>query len=233
MGRDPMIDAQSLSRDFSLPGGQVCHALRGITLRIDAGEYVAVLGKSGSGKSTLMNLVAGLDHPTGGTLRVAGRDLSRLGENALAAWRGGSVGVVFQFFQLMPTLTVSENLVLAMELVGRFAPNERLPRALELLDRVGLADQARKLPSTLSGGQQQRAAIARALANDPPLLVADEPTGNLDSETAADLGRLFDRLAADGKTLVVVTHDAALARAAHRVISLRDGTVLDDVRAAA
>jgi putative ABC transport system ATP-binding protein len=232
MPHEPMIEATALERSYDLPGGLACRALRGLTLRIDAGEYVAILGKSGSGKSTLLNLFAGLDQPSAGTLRVGGADLARMGENALAAWRGKRVGVVFQFFQLLPTLTVAENIVLAMELAGSLAPAARMQRAMDLLARVGLADQARKLPSTLSGGQQQRAAVARALANDPPLLLADEPTGNLDSETAADLHALFEDLARDGKTLVVVTHDEALARAAHRVVSLRDGQVAADRTAA-
>ena len=229
MAPSAMIEVARLERTFALPGGQACNALRGISLSIEPGDYVAVLGKSGSGKSTLLNLFAGLDRPSGGSMRVAGRDLAGLGESALAAWRGANVGVVFQFFQLLPTLTVAENLMLAMELVGRFEPKVRRQRALDLLARVGLADQAHKLPATLSGGQQQRAAVARGLANDPPLLLADEPTGNLDSETAADLHALFRRLVDEGKTVVVVTHDATLAEAARRVIRLRDGQVLDDV----
>jgi len=233
MAPETMIETASLERTFALPGGQDCRALRGVTLAIDAGDYVAILGKSGSGKSTLINLFAGLDRPSAGSVRVAGSDLAGLGESALATWRGENVGVVFQFFQLLPTLTVAENLMLAMELVGRFEARLRRPRALELLERVDLADQANKLPATLSGGQQQRAAVARALANDPPLLLADEPTGNLDTETAADLHALFRRLVDDGKTVVVVTHDGVLAAAARRVISLREGQVRDDVAKAA
>jgi len=226
-----MVELHDVERTYATPGGQPCHALRGATLTLQRGEYVAILGKSGSGKSTLLNVVAGLDRPTSGTVRVAGEDLSRLGENALAAWRGAQVGVVFQFFQLLPTLTVSENLVLAMELVGRIAQRDRATRAMALLAEVGLSNEARRLPSALSGGQQQRAAVARALANDPPLLIADEPTGNLDSETAADLAGLFGRLVAEGKTLLVVTHDTALAKAAHRVVRLRDGQVLEEAAA--
>jgi putative ABC transport system ATP-binding protein len=233
MATEPMIEATSLARTFPLPGGQACQALRGISLTIAAGDYVALLGKSGSGKSTLVNLLAGLDRPSGGGVRVAGSDLGRMGESDLAAWRGATVGVVFQFFQLLPTLTVAENLVLAMELVGRIEPRLRRPRALALLERVGLADQANKLPATLSGGQQQRAAVARALANDPPLILADEPTGNLDSETAASLHALFRSLVAEGKTMVVATHDTGLAADARRVVSLRDGQVRDDVARAA
>jgi putative ABC transport system ATP-binding protein len=227
------IELEQVRKTFELRGGQHFAALRGISLSIGTGEHVAVLGKSGSGKSTLINLVAALDRPTSGCVRVAGTDLTQFGEDALALWRGRNVGVVFQFFQLMPTLTVAENLVLAMELVGHIRGGERRARALELLDRVGLGDQAHKLPSMLSGGQQQRAAIARALANDPPILVADEPTGNLDSETADEVGRLFERLAGQGKTLLVVTHDASLARRAGRVVELKDGLVLDDSARAA
>jgi ABC-type lipoprotein export system ATPase subunit len=227
-----MVRARALARTYSLPGGQKCAALRGISLDIGRGEYVAILGKSGSGKSTLLNLMAGLDRADEGELTVGGEDLARKGENAMSAWRGAHLGIVFQFFQLLPTLTARENLVLAMELVGRVPRSERDARAMSLLDRVGLTAEAHKLPTTLSGGQQQRVAIARALANDPPLLIADEPTGNLDSETAADLGSLFESLTREGKTLVVVTHDAALARAAHRVVQLRDGQVVENAIAA-
>jgi putative ABC transport system ATP-binding protein len=219
------IELEGVEKSFHLRGGQRFAALRGISLAIAAGEHVAILGRSGSGKSTLINLVAALDHPTAGRVRVAGTELASLGENALARWRGRNVGVVFQFFQLMPTLTVAENIVLAMELVGSVPAAGRRTRALDLLERVGLASEAHKLPSMLSGGQQQRAAIARALANDPPIVVADEPTGNLDSETAAAVGALFDELTNQGKTLVIVTHDAELARAAHRIVELKDGLI--------
>jgi putative ABC transport system ATP-binding protein len=229
-----MIELEGVDKSFELRGGQRAPALRAMSLAVAAGEHVAVLGKSGSGKSTLLNLVAALDRPTSGRVRVAGTDLANLGENALARWRGRNVGVVFQFFQLMPTLTIAENIVLAMELVGVIPAGLRRGRAMELLERVGLADQAHKLPSMLSGGQQQRAAIARALANDPPLLVADEPTGNLDSETAAAIGALFDQLTGQGKTLLIVTHDRSLASGARRVVELKDGCVVaDSPRAAA
>ena len=223
-----IIALNATAKSYAVRGGQTCHALRAVSLGIAPGEYVAVLGKSGSGKSTLLNLIAGLDRPSAGSLRVAGMDLSGAGENALALWRGKNIGVVFQFFQLLPTLTIIENIILAMEFVGKIAKSARQARALELLQLVGLSDQAHKLPSMLSGGQQQRAAIARALANDPPIILADEPTGNLDSETAADINALFEQLVAQGKTLVVVTHDANLAQAAERVIELRDGAVISD-----
>ena len=198
------------------------------SLSIKAGEYLAVLGKSGSGKSTLLNIIAGLDRPDEGRLCVAGTDLQGATENMLALWRGQNIGVVFQFFQLLPTLTIVENIILAMEFVDKIASPARRPRALQLLQLVGLADQAHKLPSMLSGGQQQRAAIARALANDPPIVLADEPTGNLDSETASDVNALFDQLIKQGKTLVVVTHDANLAQVAQRIIELKDGMVISD-----
>jgi putative ABC transport system ATP-binding protein len=223
-----IIALNATAKSYAVRGAQTCHALRAVSLCITAGEYVAVLGKSGSGKSTLLNLIAGLDRPSAGSLRVAGMDLSGAGENTLALWRGENIGVVFQFFQLLPTLTIIENIILAMEFVGKFVKSARQARALELLQLVGLRDQANKLPSMLSGGQQQRAAIARALANDPPIILADEPTGNLDSETAGDINALFAQLVEQGKTLVVVTHDANLAQAAERVIELSDGAVISD-----
>ena len=228
-----LVELDAVERVYTLRGGQSHTALRGLSLRIDAGEHVAVLGKSGSGKSTLLNLLAGLDRATAGRVRVAGTDPAGLSESALARWRGPNVGVVFQFFQLLPTLTVLENLLLAMDLVGRVPAASRRARALDLLARVGITDQAAKLPAMLSGGQQQRAAIARALANDPPLLLADEPTGNLDSETAGDIARLFQDLAQEGKTLLIVTHDAALAAGAQRVLRLKDGLIAADERATA
>jgi putative ABC transport system ATP-binding protein len=223
-----IIELDVAVKSYALRGGQAFTALRGITLRISVGEYVAVLGKSGSGKSTLLNLVAGLDRPSSGGVRVAGASLARLGESALALWRGRNLGVVFQFFQLLPTLTIEENVMLAMDFVGKIPAAQRRTRATDLLKLVGLSDQAAKLPSTLSGGQQQRAAIARALANDPPVILADEPTGNLDTETAADVDEVFHQLTAQGKTLLIVTHDASLARGAHRVIQLRDGQIVAD-----
>src|SRR4051812_9997887 len=220
-----LIELNAAAKSYALRGGAPFTALHGITLRIAPGDFVAVLGKSGSGKSTLLNLIAGLDRPTAGGVRVAGTDLGGLGENELARWRGRNLGVVFQFFQLLPTLTIEENILLAMDFVGKIPAGQRRPRAHELLALVGLANQAAKLPATLSGGQQQRAAIARALANDPPVILADEPTGNLDTETAADIDALFQKLIAQGKTLLIVTHDVSLARGAHRVIQLKDGRV--------
>jgi putative ABC transport system ATP-binding protein len=224
----PTIEIESAARAFAVRGGVPFDALRGITLSIDRGEFVAVLGKSGSGKSTLLNLIAGLDRASTGSVRVAGMNLGDLNERDLARWRGRNVGVVFQFFQLLPTLTILENIMLAMEFVGTVPRADRRKIAADLLQRVGLRDHAGKLPARLSGGEQQRAAIARALANDPPIVVADEPTGNLDSETAADVHALFSLLARQGKTLLIVTHDAALAQAAHRTVRLRDGRIVAD-----
>jgi putative ABC transport system ATP-binding protein len=226
----PVVELTRVTKHYTRPPAAPFVALSNVSLRIAPGEFVAVLGKSGSGKSTLLNLVAGLDRPTRGEVRVAGESVGELGEDALASFRGRHVGVVFQFFQLLPTLTALENVLLAMDFRGALPPAQRRPRALELLELVDLADQADKLPMALSGGQQQRAAIARALANDPPLLLADEPTGNLDSRTADAVLALFVGLAARGKTLVVVTHDEELARLTDRVVRLADGALEGDER---
>jgi putative ABC transport system ATP-binding protein len=223
-----IIQLESATKSFGSRGGQTFPALRGVSLRVAPGDFLAVLGKSGSGKSTLLNLIAGIDRPTEGEVRAAGENLNRLGENKMALWRGRNVGVVFQFFQLLPTLTVEENILLAMDFVGKIAGVDRRKRAQDLLKLVGLSDQAAKLPSALSGGQQQRAAIARALANDPPIVLADEPTGNLDSETSAAIAELFHGLIAQRKTLLIVTHDDKLASRAHRVIQLKDGLIVAD-----
>jgi putative ABC transport system ATP-binding protein len=203
-------------------------ALRDVTFRVEPGEWVALVGPSGSGKSTLLNLIAGLDRPSRGSLVVAGQDLSRLGQEELAAWRARRVGIVFQFFQLLPTLTARENVLLPMEFAGRRADRSR--RAQRLLDAVGVGPLADKLPGELSGGEQQRVAVARALANDPVLLVADEPTGNLDpANGAAVLEHLVDYWRRGG-TLVLVTHNSALAARAPRVLTLGDGVIRSDSR---
>ena len=223
-----IIRLENAAKSFPSRGGQSFPALRGVSLDVRAGDFIAVLGKSGSGKSTLLNLIAGIDRPSSGQIQVADADLNRLNENNLAAWRGRNVGVVFQFFQLLPTLTVEENILLAMDFVGKIPATNRRARARDLLDLVGLSDQSIKLPSTLSGGQQQRAAIARALANDPPIVLADEPTGNLDSETSAAVAELFHGLIDQRKTLLIVTHDEKLASRAHRIIRLKDGLIAGD-----
>ena len=194
-------------------------------MQADAGEFVAVVGKSGSGKSTLINMITGIDTPTSGEVFVAGTAVHAMDQEQLAVWRGRNVGVVFQFFQLLPTLTVSENVVLPMDFCNTFPISERRERAISLLEKVGIAEQADKLPADLSGGQQQRAAIARALANDPPLIVADEPTGNLDSSTSEAVMQLFANLAAEGKTVLMVTHERDLSRFFTRSITLVDGFI--------
>lgn len=224
----PLVQLQSVTRSFARSAAPPFVALAGVNLSVAPGEMVALLGRSGSGKSTLLNLLAGLDRPTAGRVSVAGKVLESLAEDVLASWRGRTVGVVFQFFQLLPTLTALENVLLAMDLLGVVPIDERRRRALGLLERVGLALQADKLPGALSGGEQQRAALARALANDPPLLVADEPTGNLDSQNAAAVLELFRELVVGGKTLVVATHDLELARSADRIVRLADGAVVED-----
>jgi putative ABC transport system ATP-binding protein len=223
-----IIRLESATKSFGGRSGQLFPALRGVSLRVASGDFIAVLGKSGSGKSTLLNLIAGIDRPTSGEVHAADADLNSLGENKMALWRGRNIGVVFQFFQLLPTLTVEENILLAMDFVGKIPARDRRTRARQLLTLVGLSDQATKLPSALSGGQQQRAAIARALANDPPIVLADEPTGNLDSETAAAVAELFHGLIAQRKTLLIVTHDDKLASRAHRVLRLKDGLIVAD-----
>jgi putative ABC transport system ATP-binding protein len=202
--------------------------LREVSLQVKAGEAVGVVGPSGSGKSTLINMVAGIDRPTSGQVIVAGQPVHTLSENQLARWRGRNVGVIFQFFQLLPTLSVIENVMLPMDFCNVYPSRERQARAMALLEQVGLADQAEKLPNALSGGQQQRAAIARALANDPPLLLADEPTGNLDSKTSEGVFALFEHMVKAGKTLLMVTHDRSLAAQLPRVIEIRDGNISRD-----
>jgi putative ABC transport system ATP-binding protein len=205
-------------------------ALRGVDLDVAAGELVAVVGPSGSGKSTILNIVTGIDRPTAGEVTVTGRDLGELDEDALAAWRGVHVGIVFQFFQLLPTLTARENVMLPLDFVRRGPVRERDERAAARLTQVGLADKMDHFPSELSGGEQQRVAIARALACDPPVLVADEPTGNLDTDTAGEMFSVLGAVNATGTTVVYVTHDAELAGRAPRVVSIRDGRVVDGDR---
>ncbi len=219
-----MIRLENVTKTYDNPAGPFA-ALRGIDLDITAGEFAAIVGKSGSGKSTLLNMLAGIDRPSRGTVTIGGTPIQGLSHDRLAAWRGRNVGIVFQFFQLLPTLTVLENVLLPMDFCGTIPGRERAARARTLLERVGVPEQAAKLPSALSGGQQQRVAIARALANDPPLILADEPTGNLDSATSAAIFRLFAELAADGKTIVVVTHEREAVSGAGRTVTIVDGCV--------
>jgi len=224
-----VIQVRDVVKAYSLGAGEFV-AINHLSLGITQGEFVAVVGRSGSGKTTLLNLLAGIDRPTSGTVRVAGADLGSLSESGLAAWRGHNVGLVFQFFQLLPTLTVIENVLLPMDFAKTIPVGQRRNRAKHLLERVGVADQADKLPAMLSGGQQQRAAIARALANDPPFLLADEPTGNLDSATAEAVLELFADLNADGRTIVVVTHERDIRAIVGREVTLVDGRVVNDER---
>ena len=229
-GCPPLIRLRGVHKSYFTAAGEF-PALKGIDLNIHAGEFVSIVGKSGSGKTTLINMIAGIDRPTAGEVWVGDTPVHKLSEGQMAVWRGRNLGIVFQFFQLLPTLTVLENVLLPMDFCHRYPPRERVERAMHLLDLVEIADQAHKLPSQISGGQQQRAAIARALANDPPVIVGDEPTGNLDSNTAGAVFELFERLVAQGKTFIIVTHDASLARRAqigehgHRSVIITDGEV--------
>lgn len=226
------IQVSDVVKIYPLGAGEVV-AVDHLSLDIARGEFVAIVGRSGSGKTTLLNLFAGIDRPTSGVVHAAGADLGSLSESGLAAWRGRNVGLVFQFFQLLPTLTVLENVMLPMDFAKKIPIAERRDRAQHLLDRVGIGDQADKLPATLSGGQQQRAAIARALANDPPLVLADEPTGNLDSSTAEAVLKLFAALNTEGRTIVVVTHERDIRSIVGREITLVDGRIVTDESASA
>ena len=224
---EPAIQVSDVVKTYPLSAGEVV-AVDHLSLDIAQGEFVAIVGRSGSGKTTLLNLLAGIDRPTSGTVRAAGAELGSLSESGLATWRGRNVGLVFQFFQLLPTLTVVENVLLPMDFAKTIPVAERRRRAQHLLERVGIGDQADKLPATLSGGQQQRAAVARALANDPPILLADEPTGNLDSTTAEAVLKLLADLHADRRTIVVVTHERDIRSIAGRQVTLVDGRVVTD-----
>ena len=220
-----LIELRHVNKAYQVAGGSFL-ALKDVDMQADAGEFVAVVGKSGSGKSTLINMITGIDMPTSGKVLVASASVHEMDQEQLAVWRGKNVGIVFQFFQLLPTLTVAENIILPMDFCNTYPVNERRTRAISLLEKVGIAEQADKLPSDLSGGQQQRAAIARALANDPPVLVADEPTGNLDSQTSDAVMQLFANLAAEGKTVVMVTHERDLTQYFTRSITLSDGRLV-------
>jgi putative ABC transport system ATP-binding protein len=226
-GHQSLIELRDVIKTYETGAGDVT-VLQDITLKVGEGEFIGVVGPSGSGKSTLLNMVTGIDRPTGGEVFVGDEAVHTLSENQLARWRGRQVGVIFQFFQLLPTLTILENVMLPMDFCNVYKRRERKKRALHLLEQVGIAEHAHKLPSGLSGGEQQRAAIARALANDPPLIVADEPTGNLDTATANEVFALFEDLVSQGKTLMVVTHDRSLSARAERVLHLLDGRIHRD-----
>jgi ABC-type lipoprotein export system ATPase subunit len=223
----PLIEIKNLRKVYQTPAGDFT-AVNVIIVEVQRGDFVAITGKSGSGKSTFINMITGIDRPTSGEIVIAGAPVHSFNEGQMAAWRGRNLGIVFQFFQLFPTLTILENVILPMELNKLYSKSERKERAMQLLEKVEMTDQAHKLPSAISGGQQQRVAIARALANDPPLLVADEPTGNLDSKTAEKIFSLFENLVAAGRTILMVTHDSDLARRVNRTILISDGEVVNE-----
>jgi putative ABC transport system ATP-binding protein len=221
-----LIDLRNVVKTYETGAGGL-QVLGGVTLQVRQGEFVGVVGPSGSGKSTLVSIISGIDRPTSGEVFVGAQAVHDTSEDDLAQWRGRNVGVVFQFYQLLPTLTVVENVLLPMDFCNVYSRRERAERAMSLLDQVGIVEQATRLPGELSGGQQQRAAIARAIANDPPIVVADEPTGNLDTRAANQVLALFEELADLGKTLIVVTHDRTLSQRAGRVLHLLDGQIHD------
>ena len=225
----PIISLKNIVKAFPVGDDEVT-VLHDISLDIHPGEFVSIVGPSGNGKSTLLNMVTGIDRPTDGEVIVTGRKVHKMSENQLAKWRGRDVGIIFQFFQMLPSLSLVQNVSLPMDFMGKYGRSERRQRAMDLLDMVGLADQANKLPSMVSGGQQQRAAIARALATDPQLLVADEPTGNLDAETAGQVFELFLKLVEEqGKTMLMVTHDKQLAGRIPRQIEIVNGRIASDI----
>lgn len=224
----PLIHLDDVSKAYKTEAGDFL-ALKNVSLEVSSGEFVAVIGKSGSGKSTLINMITGIDRPTQGSIAINGHQIQSLDEGKMAQLRGRQLGVVFQFFQLLPTLTVAENIILPMDFCHLYERSTRYKRALKLLEMVEIdARQAEKFPSQLSGGQQQRVAIARALANDPPIIAADEPTGNLDSKTAGRIFDLFAKLVASGKTIMMVTHDRDLAKRVSRTLVIADGEIIEE-----
>lgn len=223
----PIIQVNNVVKNFMVGGNEVT-ILKGISFEVNRGEFVSIVGPSGNGKSTLLNMITGIDRPSSGEIHVTGQAVHRMSENQLAAWRGQNVGIIFQFFQMLPALSLLQNVILPMDFAKKYTPKERRERAMHLLDLVGMAEQAHKLPSMVSGGQQQRAAIARALANDPALLVGDEPTGNLDARTAAEVFDLFSQLVEEGKTMIMVTHDKELARRVPRRVEITNGRITSD-----
>jgi putative ABC transport system ATP-binding protein len=224
-----LIHLADVTKAFDTPVGRFV-ALDGINLTVDRGEFVSVVGKSGSGKSTLINMITGIDRPSAGEVWVDGTAIHHLKEGPMAVWRGKNIGVIFQFFQLLPMLSVVENVMLPMDFCNVYKPNDRYDKAMELLELVDMASEAHKLPSEVSGGQQQRVAIARAMANDPPVLAADEPTGNLDSRTAETIFQLFHSLVDQGKTIMMVTHDDDLAQRVTRTVTIADGKIVNELR---
>jgi putative ABC transport system ATP-binding protein len=228
-GHNLIIDVRDVVKRFPVGDTEIT-ILKGISVQIKQGEFVSVVGPSGNGKSTLLNMITGIDRPSSGEIIVTGKPVHKMSEDKLAAWRGENVGIIFQFFQMLPALSILQNVILPMDLAAsrKYTPKERRGRAEHLLEIVGLADQMHKLPSMVSGGQQQRAAIARALANDPPILIADEPTGNLDSRTSHDVFDLFNEVVSQGKTFVMVTHDKELAQRVPRVVEIQDGKITRD-----
>jgi putative ABC transport system ATP-binding protein len=222
----PLIELAGVEKVYRM-GKLDYRALRGVDLQVGPGEMVAVVGPSGSGKSTILNMITGIDRPTAGTVTFDDRRIDAMSEEELAVWRGANVGIIFQFFQLLPTLSALENAVLPLDFLRRGSMRERFDRAHHNLELVGLADKADHLPAELSGGEQQRVAIARSLAADPRLIVGDEPTGNLDSVTSSEMFELLERLNDEGKTILFVTHDRELAARARRIVEIRDGRVVD------
>lgn len=226
-GNNPVVEIIDVVKSFPVGDGEIT-VLKGLSFNVTNGEFVSIVGPSGNGKSTLLNMITGIDRPTDGQVIVTGREVHKMSENKLAAWRGQHVGIVFQFFQMLPALSLLQNIILPMDFSKKYSRREKRERAMHLLEIVGLADQANKLPSMVSGGQQQRAAIARALANDPELIVADEPTGNLDTRTAEDVFNLFGKLVDEGKTMIMVTHNKELSRRVPRVVEIIDGKIARD-----
>lgn len=225
----PVVEVKNIEKAFAVGGNEI-KILKGISLTVHPGEFVAIVGPSGNGKSTLLNMMTGIDRPSRGEVFVTGHPLHKMSENQMAIWRGQNLGIIFQFFQMLPSLSLLQNVILPMEFAGKYTRKERQERAVSLLELVGLADQAHKLPGMVSGGQQQRAAIARALANDPPMLVGDEPTGNLDAKTANEVFDLFYKLVDSGKTMLMVTHDKGLAARMPRVVEIVNGLIASDTR---
>jgi putative ABC transport system ATP-binding protein len=226
-GQPPIVEIKDVIKKFPVGNTEIT-ILKGVSFRVQTGEFLTIVGPSGNGKSTLLNMITGIDRPSSGEIIVTGKLVHKMSEDKLAAWRGENVGIIFQFFQMLPALSLLQNVILPMDLANKYKPKERRERAMHLLEIVGLADQVHKLPSAVSGGQQQRAAIARALANDPALLIADEPTGNLDSATSHDVFDLFAEVVSKGKTLLMVTHDKELAQRVPRVVEILDGRITRD-----